>query len=236
MHPGHYRFFLIPPQKFLLKSSYQKNTCQSFVPEKVPESKISNPSPPGQTILFERWVKTERVSGRLGRRPHPSHLASLSGAHSPVSSEEACFLLLLEYQAGASAEERGGGTRKRNANWLGCGRSDLALLAGPHRTPLKKNSSLEPYLCQGVALPSAFFVFSLWGKGTATYAKLPSFYASITPIPISVSDQNNFIFNIFLSWICISGHFGFSSDKDDRLIAILLDHFRRLKSVRVIYP
>ena len=33
-----------------------------------------------------------------------------------------------------------------------------------------------------------------------------------------------------------SGHFGFSSDKDDRLIAILLDHFRRLKSVRVIYP
>ena len=33
---------------------------------------------------------------------------------------------------------------------------------------------------------------------------------------------------------CISGHFGFSSDKDDRLIPILLDHFRRLKSVPVI--
>ena len=55
-----------------------------------------------------------------------------------------------------------------------------------------------------------------------------------TPIPISVTNQNNFIFNILLSWICISGHFGFSSDKDDRLIAILLDHFRRLRSVRVI--
>ena len=44
-----------------------------------------------------------------------------------------------------------------------------------------------------------------------------------TPIPISVTDQNNFILNIFLSSICISGHFSFSSDKDDRLIAILLD-------------
>ena len=71
------------------------------------------------------------------------------------------------------------GTRKRNAKWLGCGRSDLALFAGSHRSPLEENSSLEPTLCQGVAVPSAFFVFFPWGKGSATYAKLPSFYASI---------------------------------------------------------
>ena len=30
------------------------------------------------------------------------------------------------------------------------------------------------------------------------------------------------------------GAFRFSSDKDDRLLAIFLDHFRRLRSVRVI--
>ena len=69
-----------------------------------------------QAILFERCpqcarVKTERVSGRLGR-PRPGHLASLSGAHSPVSSAEACLLLLQEYQAGASAEERSEGRQK----------------------------------------------------------------------------------------------------------------------------
>ena len=71
------------------------------------------------------------------------------------------------------------GTRKRNAKWLGCGRSGLALFAGSHRSPLEENSSLEPTLCQGVAVPSVFFVFFLSGKGSATYAKLPSFYASI---------------------------------------------------------
>ena len=31
------------PKKSLLKSSYPKNTCQIFVPKKIPESKISNP-------------------------------------------------------------------------------------------------------------------------------------------------------------------------------------------------
>jgi len=131
------------------------------------------------------------------------------------------------------------GTRKRNAKWLGCGRSGLALFAGSHRSPLEENSSLEPTLCQGVAVPSAFFVLSPVGRVlplTLSYLlSTPLFWVfTQTPIPISVSDQNNFIFNILLSCICISGHFGFSSDKDDRLIAILLDHFRRLKSVRVI--
>ena len=56
------------------------------------------------------------------------------------------------------------GTRKRNAKWLGCGRSALALFAGSHRSPLEENSSLEPTLCQGVAVPSAFFVFSPGGR------------------------------------------------------------------------
>ena len=55
-------------------------------------------------------------------------------------------------------------TRKRNAKWLGCGRSGLALFAGSHRSPLEENSSLEPTLCQGVAVPSAFFVFSPGGR------------------------------------------------------------------------
>jgi len=41
-----------------------------------------------------RRAKTERVSGRLGR-PRPGHLASLSGAHSDVSSEEA-YVCVLE--------------------------------------------------------------------------------------------------------------------------------------------
>ena len=72
------------------------------------------------------------------------------------------------------------GTRKRNAKWLGCGCSGLALFAGSHRSPLEENSSLEPTLCQGVTVPSAFLVFFFpSGKGMAKYAKLPSFYASI---------------------------------------------------------
>ena len=123
------------------------------------------------------------------------------------------------------------GTRKRDAKWLGCGRSGLALFAGSHRSPLEKNGLLEPTLCQEVAVPSAFFVFSPGGRvlpRTLSYLlSTPLFWVfTQTPIPISLSDQNNFIFNIVLSWICISGHFGSSSDKDDRLIAILLDHFR----------
>ena len=56
------------------------------------------------------------------------------------------------------------GTRKRNAKWLGCGRSGLALFAGSHRSPLEENSSLEPTLCQSAAVPSAFFVFSPGGR------------------------------------------------------------------------
>ena len=31
------------PKKSLLKLSYQKNTCQMFLPKKIPESEISNP-------------------------------------------------------------------------------------------------------------------------------------------------------------------------------------------------
>ena len=131
------------------------------------------------------------------------------------------------------------GTRKRNAKWLGCGRSCLALFAGSHRSPLEENSSLEPTLCQGVAVPSAFFVFFPWGKGTAKYAKLPSFYASILSFYANPNTdicqwstqfylQYPFVMNMYF------GAFRFSSDKYDRLIAILLDHFSRLKSVRVI--
>ena len=130
------------------------------------------------------------------------------------------------------------GTRKRNAKWLGCGRSGLALFAGSHRSPLEENSSLEPTLCQGVTVPSAFFVFffpreRVWPSTLSYLLSTPLFWV-FTQTPIPVSDQHNFIFNILFSWICISGNFGFSSDRYDRLIAILLDHFRRLKSVRVI--
>ena len=198
----------------------------------------------------------ERVSGSLGR-PRPGHLASLSGAHSPVSSAEAClcprgkkgaretmgrpfttllpFFFLFNYcyyywntKREPLRRREARGTRKRNAKWLGCGRSGLALFAGSHRSPLEENSSLEPTLCQGIAVPSSSF--PLGGRVRPSTPKLPSFYASIlssvTRTPIPVSDQNNSIFNILLSWICISGHFGFSSDKDDRLIVIFLDHLR----------
>ena len=41
--PGHYRFFLIPPKNPYSNQATQKNTCQIFVPKKIPESKISNP-------------------------------------------------------------------------------------------------------------------------------------------------------------------------------------------------
>ena len=41
--PGHYRFFLIPPKNPYSNQATQKNTCQIFVPQKNPESKISNP-------------------------------------------------------------------------------------------------------------------------------------------------------------------------------------------------
>ncbi|CAH3183383.1 unnamed protein product, partial [Porites evermanni] len=82
-------------------------------------------------------AETERVSGRLGR-PRPGDLASLSGAHSPVSSALACLydwtnlkhsnhflfffkllLLLLEYQARASAGERGEGHQKEKREMTG---------------------------------------------------------------------------------------------------------------------
>ena len=134
----------------------------------------------------------ERVSGGLGR-PRPGHLASLSGAHSPVSSAEAClclrgrkgaretmgrtsttllpFSFLLNYchyywntKREPLQRREARGTRKRNAKWLGCARSGLALFAGSHRSPLEENSSRESTLCQGVAVPSAFFVFSPGGR------------------------------------------------------------------------
>ena len=79
------------------------------------------------------------------------------------------------------------GTRKRNAKWPGCGRSGLALFNGSHRSPLEENSSLVPTLCQGVTVPSAFFVFFFpSGKSTAKYAKLPSFFW-ITSVAWSLS-------------------------------------------------
>ena len=41
--PGHYGFFLIPPKNPYSNQATQKNTFQIFVPQKIPESKISNP-------------------------------------------------------------------------------------------------------------------------------------------------------------------------------------------------
>ena len=41
--PGHYQFFLIPPKNPYSNQATQKNTCQTFVPKKIPESNISNP-------------------------------------------------------------------------------------------------------------------------------------------------------------------------------------------------
>ena len=41
--PRLFILFWIPPKKSLLKSSHQKNTCQIFLPQKMPEWKISNP-------------------------------------------------------------------------------------------------------------------------------------------------------------------------------------------------
>ena len=41
--PGHNRFLLIPPKNLYSNQATQKNTCQIFVPKKLPESKISNP-------------------------------------------------------------------------------------------------------------------------------------------------------------------------------------------------
>ena len=113
-------------------------------------------------------------------------------------------------------ERRGTPERETRNDW-GCGRSGLALFAGSHRSPLEKNGSLEPTLCQEVAVPSAFFVFSPGGRvlpRTLSYLlSTPLFWVfTQTPIPISLSDQNNFIFNIVLSWICISRHFGSSSN------------------------
>ena len=43
MPPQHYRFFLRPPKNCYSNQATQKNTCQIFVPKKIPESKISNP-------------------------------------------------------------------------------------------------------------------------------------------------------------------------------------------------
>ena len=169
----------------------------------------------------------ERESGRLGR-PRPGHLASLSGAHSPVSSAEAClcprgkkgaretmgrtsttllpFSFLINYcyyYWNTKREQRreARGTRKRNAKWLGCGRSGLALFAGSHRSPLEENSSLEPTLCQGVAVPSVFFVFFLSGKGSAMYAKLPSFYASILSFYANPNNRYLWVIKTILSSI-----------------------------------
>ena len=122
------------------------------------------------------------------------------------------------------------GTRQGNAKWL-----DLRSLRFSALCWLASFTARREYLAWAYPLPRCSCTFCLfrffpWWKGKAKYAKLPSFYASIlslvTRTPIPVSDQNNFIFNILSSWICISEHFGFSSDKDDRLIAIFLDHFR----------
>ena len=41
--PGHYRFFLMPQKNPYSNQATPKNTCQIFVPKKIPESNISNP-------------------------------------------------------------------------------------------------------------------------------------------------------------------------------------------------
>ena len=71
------------------------------------------------------------------------------------------FAIITEYQAGASAEERGEGHQKEKREMTGV-RS--LLFAGSHRSSFEENGSLEPTLCQGVAVPSAFIVFSPGGR------------------------------------------------------------------------
>ena len=53
--PGHYRFFLIPPKNPYSNQATQKNTCQIFVPKKIPESKISNPK---KSFDYPRHLKS----------------------------------------------------------------------------------------------------------------------------------------------------------------------------------
>ena len=61
--------FFNTPKESLLKSNYPKNTCQVFVPQKIPESKISKPkrilwsspsleipnTPPGYRHVVYQW-------------------------------------------------------------------------------------------------------------------------------------------------------------------------------------
>ena len=134
----------------------------------------------------------ERVSGGLGR-PRPGHLASLlvltrlsppqkhvcipevrkarerRWDERPQHSYHFLFFLIIAITTGIPSgslcrgERRGAPDRETRNDWI-CGRSGLALFAGSHRSPLEENTSLEPTLCQGVAVPSTFFVFSPGGR------------------------------------------------------------------------
>ena len=68
MYPGHYWFCLIPPKNPYSNQATEKNTYQIFVPEKIPESKISNPK--------KIWSSPslEILSTPCGENPH-AHVA-----------------------------------------------------------------------------------------------------------------------------------------------------------------
>ena len=51
--PEHYLFFLIPKKNPFSSQATQRNSCQIFVPQKIPESKISNQKNP--SIITWKW-------------------------------------------------------------------------------------------------------------------------------------------------------------------------------------
>ena len=70
--PGHYRFFLIPPKNPYSNQATQKNTCQIFIPQKIPESKISNPK---KSLDYPRHLKSQ-----VPPPPHP-RAVPMQGGH-----------------------------------------------------------------------------------------------------------------------------------------------------------
>ena len=90
------------------------------------------------------------------------------------------LLLLLEYQAGASAEERGKGHQKEKPQMTGVPSLRFSALCWLTLLTARREKLVWAYplpRCSFTLRLFRFF-FPLW-KGTATYTKLPSFYASI---------------------------------------------------------
>jgi len=81
--PRIFRLFWVPPKNPYLNQATQKNTCQIFLPQKIPQSKISNPK---KSFNHPRHLKLGVPP--LGFIIPSEFIFSSSGSHSNNTMDE----------------------------------------------------------------------------------------------------------------------------------------------------